>query len=320
MYTTRITNHLFREFVFQFQDNINVPASTTITGSAAITYAINYKSAPVNYFKDATGNSLIDINNLNLYDISTFTSVVANGGDYPETPHFTAQAGKPLRLRLLHTGGLGGGETFTLHGHSWQEEPYTFDSTVLGYNPMSQQFGFRDQLGPLNYFDLLIDSAGGENAVPGDYLYNDVVNLGYQNGVWGIMTVNEGTSVLRLTAAKINKSKMTIAGSVGANPVTGQVPSEVRLKVGRRVLGRASVGNDGSWTMSNLKTKRLLKGFVLEAENDGTLTVTNEMLGNVARKTANPSKYIEVPVRTNVAQPGDTKQPKIEVDKVKTEK
>lgn len=307
-------NHLFREFVFQFQDNISVNSvDTTSTGAAVgnIAYAINYKSEPV--------ANLVTNGNLNQSDLQALNSVTNNGGSYPATPNFVAEAGMPLRLRMLHTGGLGGGETFTLHGHSWQEEPYTDGSTVLGYNPMSQQFGFRDQFGPLNYFDLLIESAGGKNAVAGDYLYNDVVNLGYQGGVWGVMTVNDGTSVLRLQTAVINKSKINLSGTVGANPVTGEMPSRVTLKVGKRKIGVSAVTN-GTWSISGVKTKRVLKGFVLEAENDGTLTVTPEMLGNVVKKKYKAFVPPTLEARKNVPQPGDTKQPSVEVQKAKTEK
>lgn len=273
------SNLMFREFVFQFQDNITALSDS---GNAKVTYAINYKSEPLsNLMTDPTKF-------INLNDITNINSVTANEGAYPETPHFIAKAGMPLRLRLLHPGGLGGGETFTLHGHSWQEEPYQDESKVMGYNEKSQQFGFRDQLGPLNSFDLLIDSAGGKNNVTGDYLYNDMVNLGFQGGVWGIMTVNDGTSQVTIGSITLVESATTIQGKASVNPVTGKLPTTIALTVKNKKIASATVNSNGTWIISGVKSKKIAKGFTLNA-GGGKLKLTPEQIAQI---TAASSPYL----------------------------
>lgn len=305
-------NEEFREFVFQFQDNI------------APGYAINYKTEPIANI--VSGN----LNQNDLTDMLSMKSDTIYNHQYPETPHFVATLGTPMRLRMLHTGGLGGGETFTLHGHSWQEEPYTKGSTELGYNPMSQQFGFRDQFGPLNYFDLLIDSAGGENGVPGDYLYYDVVNLGFQGGVWGILTVSDGVSVPVIGSASLSGKTISFAGRVGGNPKTGRVPDELKIivekkitrkknkkrrkrsstKVTKKVIATITVDPNGTWSVDNLDISKLRNGFVLSADDGGTREVTRERLGQLINNAKlNKGTSVKKPSgkKSNVPQPGDTK-------------
>jgi hypothetical protein len=36
---------------------------------------------------------------------------------------------------------------------------------------------------------VVLDSAGGENAVTGDYLFRDQASFGNTDGIWGIMRV-----------------------------------------------------------------------------------------------------------------------------------
>ena len=77
-----------------------------------------------------------------------------------------------------------------LAGHSWQEEPYTNASRTIGSNPTSQWFGARDQFGPNVSWDLVLDSAGGRSAVPGDYLYRTFIGTDFLFGMWGVMRVS----------------------------------------------------------------------------------------------------------------------------------
>ncbi len=307
-------NLLFREFVLQFQDNI-IAASDS--GNATVNYAINYKSEPL-------GNLLNDPTQyINLNDISNINSVTANGGVYPETPHFIAKAGAPLRLRLLHPGGLGGGETFTLHGHSWQEEPYQKKSTVMGYNKKSQQFGFRDQLGPLNSFDLLIDSAGGKDAVVGDYLYNNMVNLGFQGGVWGIMTVSSGAPLITINKITISgrgsKQLIEIEGNASIVPGTGKFPGHIYVKNSKGVPKDFPPVIDGIWKMTKLQMsiKELAKATFYSPEHGGHLSLSVKQIKQIIASTQKRSTKTVKSVQKKQPITQETKPQRVEVEKAK---
>jgi len=107
----------------------------------------------------------------------------------PQTPIFTANAGKPVRFRLMHPEGTGTAQVFTVNGHVWQREPYANDSTVIGNNQLSQWLGSHDSHGGTDHYDLVIDKAGGQNGVPGDYLYTTFVPNQNIYGSWGIFRV-----------------------------------------------------------------------------------------------------------------------------------
>ena len=77
-------------------------------------------------------------------------------------------AGESVRLRLLHPGGPGGA-SFTLHGHRWQESPYT--EMGLGVSTTSRSEGTAGGLGSGAHREILIQ-AGGEFSLPGTYPYS----------------------------------------------------------------------------------------------------------------------------------------------------
>jgi len=131
------------------------------------------------------------------------------GGD-PQTPVFTAKAGEPVRIRLLEPGGHARAHVFTVHGHSWQREPYLNNSDRLNYGPppddptvlnkepdgispghnnMSWWVGSQEGMTAENHFDLLLPHAGGRFGVPGDYLFQDSAAFGNYQGLWGILRV-----------------------------------------------------------------------------------------------------------------------------------
>lgn len=112
------------------------------------------------------------------------------GGVDPQTPVFTAEAGQPVRFRLLQAGGHSRNIVFALHGHVWDKEPYVLNSTRLGRNDFSFWEGARMGHGPSNHFDVLVrNGAGGAHLITGDYLFRDQVGIGFDNGLWGILRV-----------------------------------------------------------------------------------------------------------------------------------
>jgi hypothetical protein len=119
----------------------------------------------------------------------------------PSPPTFTAVAGTPVRFRVLYPGGQKGQgqmNVFEVHGHQWQELPYVAGSTAMGNNRTSQVLGMQ-QLVPNDKLDLLIPSAGGVNAIPGDYKYGSFLND--FNGLWGILHVTPKAGAFRAAAA-----------------------------------------------------------------------------------------------------------------------
>ncbi|MDF1695930.1 MAG: hypothetical protein P1U56_08870 [Saprospiraceae bacterium] len=304
---------LFREFVLMFQDNISVPSepmvypdSTIIVTGETATSGLNYKSEPLanREFFNAQGQN--NFNQVDVYDIvSNFTVLAA-----PETPTFVAEAGTPVRFRVMYPGGVGDGTTFDLHGHVWQEEPYTDRSTKMGFNPKSQWLGARGQLGALNSFDLLINSAGGTNAVTGDYLYRDYRNQTFQDGIWGIFKVSEGLDVPMVTRITNFKDGTTeIRGINTVNPRTGKMADFVQIA--GEVPNVAVHPYTGEWTAtvrdfsgSNLK----VTSVYFNEEKGGSVSYDRDQISQL---TAPPTKRVEMkaPVRSalKLVEPGSNK-------------
>ena len=200
----------YREFVLQFQNDVNMrmpgPNETFVGGIAVgepVPYlgdlddsedtgqkAINYRTEPLwKRMQHAPDTPFPDTD-----DFTDWYNVVANtkvGGVDPQTPVFTAEAGQPVRFRLLQAGGHSRNIVFALHGHVWDKEPYIQNSTRLGRNGFSFWEGARMGHGPSNHFDVLVrNGAGGAHLITGDYLFRDQVGIGFDNGLWGILRVN----------------------------------------------------------------------------------------------------------------------------------
>jgi len=131
------------------------------------------------------------------------------GGEDPVTPVFAATAGQEARMRVLIPNGIGRGSTFTVHGHSWQRDPYVcpgdddlgmpgrckqastgaVGSRAIGDNPMGLELGTQESINGATHFEMRLPSAGGAAAVQGDFLFRDQASFGNMSGVWGLMRV-----------------------------------------------------------------------------------------------------------------------------------
>lgn len=117
-------------------------------------------------------------------------SDVLKGTSDPETPVFMSTVGADVRLRVLHPGGHARNHVFQVHGHGWQEEPFTNNSTVMGNNTWSQWIGAEPGIGAGSHLNLLLtNGAGGYYGTPGDYLYRDQSSFQFDGGLWGIFRV-----------------------------------------------------------------------------------------------------------------------------------
>nr|WP_143341692.1 hypothetical protein [Crenothrix polyspora] len=120
-----------------------------------------------------------------------FTHALSNtltGAD-PVTPVFTTKVGMPVRFRVLEPAGHARNHVFQVHGHNWDQLPYTNGSTVLGPRAVSERKGSQFGHGPGGHFDMLLSSAGGVFQAPGDYLFRDQSSFQFDGGLWGILRV-----------------------------------------------------------------------------------------------------------------------------------
>lgn len=221
---------LFREFVNVTQDDVTLYMDT-VGGKnqpLGVSHSINNGTEPLFYrYPNQTG--LNPGFNFNEIDMSQALSNARVGGD-PVTPVFTAQRGAPVRFRMLHPGGNGTMQLFLLHGHTWQEEPYTANSTQIGNNPLSQPTGTRDQYGPNDHFEIVLPSAGGAFQVAGDYLFRTFPASQFSPGLWGIFRVTpSGQDSVMSISARLIDDQLGIEGLNTVNPVSGKFAEQVSL-------------------------------------------------------------------------------------------
>lgn len=151
--------------------------------------AINYRTEPLwtrlNFWPATPLEQTRDL----IFTNALFNAQV--GGLNPVTPLFTAAAGTPVRFRILMPGGHSRNSVFKLHGHVWEELPYTNGSTILGHNPFSEWKGSQFGIGAGSHFDLLPKyGAGGRFLIRGDYLYRNQESFMFDAGMWGVFRVN----------------------------------------------------------------------------------------------------------------------------------
>ncbi len=216
---------LFQEFVLLTQDNLNGVSTYKSSGcgnggNCSTQVALNYRTAMIDPRFPANANlTTIDVSPAlsncqamcgpNPVSSTTCTGSTCSsgttplcdptkapgvsGGCWPVTPVFTASAGVPVRLHLLHPGGASDQQVFTINGHIWQDEPWLFGSRVLGWNPESPWIGSRDIYGTNSAYSLLLPSAGGANKVSANYLYRTQPASFFAQGLWGIIRVTPPT-------------------------------------------------------------------------------------------------------------------------------
>ena len=241
----------FREFVVVTQDQTDAQLAVGTTPAAATAIkAVNYKSEPM-----AGRLPNPPQGNFNLENIAAATSngiapflaagtLGATGVD-PQTPIYVAKAGAPVRFRLIHPGG-NSYSAWTVHGHVWQRSPYVNESTVLGYNRLSDWIGAVGAYGPFEIFDVLLDSAGGRFAVPGDYHYRSVLSGEFQSGQWGLLRVippgQDAVSLRDLAVTSAGgTTKVTIKGRLQRPDDAQPYARTVSVSDGANVLQTAPV-------------------------------------------------------------------------------
>jgi hypothetical protein len=168
--------------------------------------AFNYGTEPVWFRKGYAPDTPLTVTRT-----KQFASVFSNdqvGGASPETQVFSAVVGSDVRFRLLHPGGTQRNNVFHLHGHVWEQTPYTSDDTTpidpdqeigatrIGDNPYSYYEGARMGVGPSCHDDVvLLHGAGGAFGLAGDYMFRDFQTFHLDGGLWGILQVRHGLAI-----------------------------------------------------------------------------------------------------------------------------
>jgi hypothetical protein len=200
----------FRDFVMIFQDDLNlrlgqnaacytlgpcapgdgnpVPTVAGVEDSEdSGTKALNYRTEPLWYRMGIP--PFADAHEIASFNFKNALSNILVGGD-PQTPVFTAAAGMPVRIRVLEPGGHPRNHVVSVHGHTWERNPYIKGSTQIGNNPLSEWRGAQEGHGPSDHWDIVLQNgAGGKFKVKGDYLIRDMLPGGFYGGLWGILRV-----------------------------------------------------------------------------------------------------------------------------------
>jgi hypothetical protein len=272
---------LYREFVLLTQEDLasvawpgatwTPPGGTTVTSAPGSTrVAVNFRTEPMAYRFNAATSTFVT--NPNIWQGYSDGLVLGE----PQTPIFAAAGGTPARMRLLHPGGSGDQQVLTLHGHVWQELPYTGTgvnaSAFIGDNRNSQYLGARDNFGTNMSYEINLPSAGGGDLsknvwpVAGDYIWRTTPANFLELGLWGIMRVTEksGSDAVRIAGSQFSNGELTVFGSTtvyvdrAANPKNGNRAATVSLFLsqpgqpgdGTQLSADVKVGENGLWSFS----------------------------------------------------------------------
>jgi hypothetical protein len=226
-----------------------VPPSTIALTSIG---AVNFRSEPFSVRGVSNNSKNLPQQTPQGYAQALSNSLYCPPAD-PQTPVFVAAAGTPTRFRLVIPSSVTSNEVeappvFMVHGHHWQEEPYTDNSTRLGYNRLSKTLG-ATQAGPYQKFDLLFPSAGGTGRVPGDYLYF-TFQTAEVAGTWGLFRVTPHRVVIE--EATFSNATLQVSGTVQAATTAGGAAMPKNLQVSidgaANPVGTTTVSSDGKWT------------------------------------------------------------------------
>ncbi len=239
----------------EFLNNLNKANFGGVVG------AINFRSEPFPFRSSANDAQSLPHAAPQGFSQAFSNSLFTKPAD-PVTPVFVAPAGMATRFRLVvpstsTSNAIGAAPVFIVHGHNWQEEPYTDDSTKIGNNRLSEYFG-AVEAGPNQKFDLVFDSAGGADKVPGDYLY-DTYQTGGAVGTWGVFRVTKEEVVIE--KAQLADDALTASGlirSVTSNG-DGKLPKQLKIYAAdvsnaRIELGEAQVDAEGNWSFQTAIT------------------------------------------------------------------
>ncbi|MGH9761290.1 MAG: hypothetical protein ACREAC_10645, partial [Blastocatellia bacterium] len=252
---SKVDRTSYREFVAMVQDDVLSNFTTlvnppTSSGASNDITAVNYGTEPMDmrYIGEQVSGT-VRLPVTSYYQAASNSLVKAD----PHTPVFTASAGMPVRFHWIHPGGLSS-YAITLNGHVWERQPYVNDSRQIGNNTLSEWIGSRDDHGPTDLHEMVIEQAGGSFKIPGDYMYATFVSLGQSTGLWGLFRVgNEcAAGICPDTVSVMDVSTLSqplnLNGVNTVQPSTGTLARQVQVYAGTNLLGSASVLPNGTWS------------------------------------------------------------------------
>lgn len=156
----------YRDFSLLMQDE------DTVIGTAVMPYTQQVKGVVgLNYQAEPFGKRLAQNPDVS----KIFWSGVH--GD-PSTPLMEAFAGDPVKIHVLVPFGEQA-HVFSIEGHEWEFQPGLTGTRVLS----------SIQVGGLEAPTIWLDSAGGKEELPGDYVYGDHREPYREAGLWGLFRV-----------------------------------------------------------------------------------------------------------------------------------
>ena len=152
--------------------------------------ATNYRAEPLWFRMGHLPETPMDrTRDLNFFNVLSNTKVGAD----PVTPIFSATFAQPVRFRVVDPGGHSRNNVFVLHGHLWDEEPWSANGLSQVNNAKSERRGAEYGIGPTSHHNFLLrNGAGGAFGVTGDYLYRTFQSFMFDGGIWGIFRVKPG--------------------------------------------------------------------------------------------------------------------------------
>ena len=244
----------FREFVLVVQDLVPAGAPDGLTQLSSQVQGINYKSELMPLRIDfQSGEDFPDYNEIDISDATA--DVLFSATSDPQTPIYHSPQGLPVRFRVLHPGG-GSYTPMNIHGHVWKQTPTKkgTGSLVLGNDSPSLWLGSLGGLPPNSQFNLLIDSAGGGAAVPGDYLYRGFESTELQYGLWGVFRVGKkDADDLSVASTTVMGNEITVTGKVWKKIDSATFAASVSLlsRAAWAALGTADVNpTNGSFVLA----------------------------------------------------------------------
>jgi hypothetical protein len=199
---SEVPGGVFRELAIQFQNDVNLRTGAgdgvAVENLAEAEDSEDSGQKAFNYRTEPMWNRLGIDPETGLAQTNARTDlggVLHNNqtGRDPVTPILEVSPGTETRLRVTQSGGHARNHALIVHGHSWQELPFTQNSTVIGDNPKSNEQGVQHGIGPASHFDIVLtNGAGGLFGIEGDYLYRDMASFAFDGGMWGILRVTNG--------------------------------------------------------------------------------------------------------------------------------
>ncbi len=224
-------NRLYRDFVMVLQDAVDAkqagwPVPNLKGAEEPDDYggkAVNYRTEPI--WGRRGGDPSIEFEERNEFDYAHVLSSKQSASRCqaginplpelrklgrescdPETPIFVARAGREIRMRIVHPGGHTRQQAITLHGHHWNPFPWKDGSTEMYADSKAALEnswivqGSYNSVGPMMTANLLT-KAGGDDSIPGDYLFRSQASFVFDGGIWGLLRVVDGESSVKHDAA-----------------------------------------------------------------------------------------------------------------------